>query len=289
MAVATIPRRTATAATPLRLDLVVIGSGLAARTALERGGPTGATPRFDRPDCRQARTRAACKGLWGQSSRKLPGRFIVEAWSRGDIGRTLAKRPNSPSVVQRARRLRNLLAAQDSSGPPAEGVTVFSGEARFTSGDRLEVDGGKIQFRRAILAVACEPIAPAIDGAEATGFLTPGGSPRQFTAVNFASDKHDLGFTLMNQLSVAEKIFPKSEPDVAQDFFALRKIFSGKTWKFTEGRNLLNPASHCDLAWAGALATRADAQTVTAGPIYIFENTPRSRIISALADRSILG
>lgn len=52
-------------------------------------------------------------------------------------------------------------------------MTVFSGEARFTSGDRLEVDGGEIQFRRAILAVACEPIAPAIDGAEATGFLTP--------------------------------------------------------------------------------------------------------------------
>lgn len=80
----------------------------------------------------------------------------------------------------------------------------------------------------------------------------------QFTAVNFASDKHDMGFALMNQLSVAEKIFPKTEPDVAQDFFSLRKIYSGKKWKFTEGRNLLNPSSHCDIAWAGALATKAD-------------------------------
>jgi phage FluMu gp28-like protein len=79
-----------------------------------------------------------------------------------------------------------------------------------------------------------------------------------FTPVNFASEKHDMGFALMNQLSVAEKIFPKDEPDVAQDFFSLRKIFSGRTWKFTEGRNLLNPASHCDIAWAGALATKAD-------------------------------
>jgi phage FluMu gp28-like protein len=83
--------------------------------------------------------------------------------------------------------------------------------------------------------------------------------PGIFTPVNFAGRKHDLGFALMNQLSVAEKIFPKGEPDVAQDFFSLRKIFAGKTWKFTEGRNLLNPASHCDIAWGGALATKADS------------------------------
>ena len=81
----------------------------------------------------------------------------------------------------------------------------------------------------------------------------------------------------MNQLSVAEKIFPKSEPDMAQDFFALRKIFSGKTWKFTEGRNLLNPASHCDIAWAGALATKADTQTFSAGPIFVFEDIPAAK------------
>jgi len=69
-------------------------------------------------------------------------------------------------------------------------------------------------------------------------------SPGKFTSVNFASERHNLGFTFMNLLSVAEKNFPQSEPDVAQDFFSLRKLFAGKTWKFTEGRNLLNPASH---------------------------------------------
>ena len=87
----------------------------------------------------------------------------------------------------------------------------------------------------------------------------------QFTSVNFASEKHDLGFALMNQLSVAEKIFPKDEPDVAQDFFSLRKIYSGTTWKFTEGRNHLNAASHCDIAWAGALSTEADASGTWGG------------------------
>jgi len=36
-------------------------------------------------------------------------------------------------------------------------------------------------------------------------------------AVNFASKKHYLGFTLMNQLSVSEKRFPENEQDIASD------------------------------------------------------------------------
>jgi hypothetical protein len=61
----------------------------------------------------------------------------------------------------------------------------------------------------------------------------------------------------MNQLSVGEKRFPRSEYDIAADFFALRKVFSGTKWIFTEAANTSNPASHCDIAWAGALATQA--------------------------------
>ncbi len=81
--------------------------------------------------------------------------------------------------------------------------------------------------------------------------------PSRFHKVNFAAKKHDLGFTLMNQLAVTEKRFPRSHTDVAADYFALRKTFAGSRWIFTEGRNSFNPASHCDLAWAGALASYA--------------------------------
>ena len=79
-----------------------------------------------------------------------------------------------------------------------------------------------------------------------------------FTGVNFRSEKHNMGHALMNQLAVAEKVFPTGENDIAQDFFSLRKNFGGGRWIFSEGRNNLNPASHCDIAWAGALATKAD-------------------------------
>src|SRR2546421_9535658 len=72
-----------------------------------------------------------------------------------------------------------------------------------------------------------------------------------------AAKKQDLGFALMNQLSMAEKRFPRAEQDTAADFFALRKFYPGTGWLFTEGRNTFNPVSHCDIAWAVALATHA--------------------------------
>jgi phage FluMu gp28-like protein len=90
----------------------------------------------------------------------------------------------------------------------------------------------------------------------------------RFQKVNFAARKHDLGFALMNQLATAQKHFPKDHHDIAADFFALRKIHNGAKWVFTEGRNTHNTASHCDIAWAAALATFAhtnnDAQYIYA-------------------------
>ena len=65
----------------------------------------------------------------------------------------------------------------------------------------------------------------------------------------------------MNQLSVAEKHFPRNEQDIAADYFALRKSFHGSKWIFSEGNNAANPNSHCDIAWAGGLATEADTCT----------------------------
>ena len=85
--------------------------------------------------------------------------------------------------------------------------------------------------------------------------------PGRFSSVNFRSQKSDLGFTLMNQLSSVQKRFPREHEDIAADYFALQKSFVGNRWIFTEGHNSLNPASHCDIAWAGALATRAHTKS----------------------------
>lgn len=83
--------------------------------------------------------------------------------------------------------------------------------------------------------------------------------PGIFCGVNFRGNKHTMGLALMNRLSESGKVMPKDQADIYQDVFALRKIFGGGKWIFSEGKNLLNPASHCDMAWAGALASEADA------------------------------
>lgn len=82
-----------------------------------------------------------------------------------------------------------------------------------------------------------------------------------FSGVGFRHKKHDMGLALMNELQAHSKQFPAAteHADIAQDFYSLRKIWSGGRWVFGEGRNTLNPASHCDIAWAGALASHADA------------------------------
>jgi phage FluMu gp28-like protein len=95
--------------------------------------------------------------------------------------------------------------------------------------------------------------------------------PGQFVKINFSSEKHNMGFTLMNQLGTAEKRFPKSEPDVASDFFALRKSFVGRRWVFSEGRNPLNSVSHCDIAWGGGLSSKADEEAAVQPYAHVIE------------------
>jgi hypothetical protein len=50
-----------------------------------------------------------------------------------------------------------------------------------------------------------------------------------------------------------------------------------------------SPASHCDNAWAGTLATNANAQAIAAGPMFIFEDIRRSQIIARCQDWSLAG
>lgn len=94
--------------------------------------------------------------------------------------------------------------------------------------------------------------------------------PGIFHGINFRGEKHDMGFALMNQLQVAEKQFPKNQPDIGMDFFALRKDSQAGRWIFSEGVNQLNKVSHCDIAWAGALSTKARGMQQPPGTIKAF-------------------
>ena len=65
----------------------------------------------------------------------------------------------------------------------------------------------------------------------------------RFIPVNFGSKKHDLGFALMQQLSTAQKRFPRGEQDIASDFFALRKHYQATRWVFSEGPTPSTPSA----------------------------------------------
>jgi phage FluMu gp28-like protein len=95
--------------------------------------------------------------------------------------------------------------------------------------------------------------------------------PGQFTPVNFASRKHDMGFALMNQLASTERRWPGKWQDVSADYFALRKTHNGARWLFSEGTNNHLAASHCDIAWAGALSHEAaTTHAYSEGKIHVF-------------------
>lgn len=81
--------------------------------------------------------------------------------------------------------------------------------------------------------------------------------PGQFHPVNFRSEKQNMGMRLMNQLACSEKHIPIDQPDIASDYLAMRKVWTGSRWAFVESPNPLNSASHCDIAWSGALASMA--------------------------------
>jgi pyruvate/2-oxoglutarate dehydrogenase complex dihydrolipoamide dehydrogenase (E3) component len=227
MGVGSIRKQFSAAATQLRLDLIVIGSGLAARTALEEVGRRRLHP---------SSIAQITSGPASDNQQEAIGQFLTQAaraihrrgvlsgrFSTGD-----GTKADSSSVVQCARRLRDLLATDDSSVRSAEGIMVLPGEARFLGRDRLEADGREIQFRRAILAPAAEPVEAAIPGAEATGFLTPSDLLEQSTlpdrlallgdgpeACRWAQTVQRLG-SQVHVFGSSPGLLPEEEPEAAE-------------------------------------------------------------------------
>jgi phage FluMu gp28-like protein len=96
--------------------------------------------------------------------------------------------------------------------------------------------------------------------------------PGRFLGVNFSRSKADMGTLLMTQLSEHRKVMPDNHPDIPADFYALQKTIQGNKVIFHEGPNEFNDASHCDIAWAGALASQADKE---GGGPFGFASVPR--------------
>lgn len=76
-------------------------------------------------------------------------------------------------VMQRMRRLRAQISHHDSAERFAKlNVDVFIGHGQFVAGDAIEVEGKRLEFRRAIIATGARPVVPPIPGCDEGCYLT---------------------------------------------------------------------------------------------------------------------
>ncbi|MGH8795480.1 MAG: mercuric reductase [Caldimonas sp.] len=78
-----------------------------------------------------------------------------------------------PLAMERVRRIRARISRVDSAERlAAQGIDVFFGTARFTSGDSIDVDGTRLRFKKAMVAAGSRSMLPSIPGLTAAGYLT---------------------------------------------------------------------------------------------------------------------
>ncbi|TWT67496.1 mercuric reductase [Allorhodopirellula solitaria] len=77
------------------------------------------------------------------------------------------------SVMQRMRKLRAGISDNDSATRFRNlGVDVYFGQASFVDSSTIEVDGTKLDFKRAVIASGARAAAPPIDGLDDVDYLT---------------------------------------------------------------------------------------------------------------------
>ncbi len=192
-------------------ELVVIGGGagglVAAREARRRGarvaivqdGPLGG-------DC----TFTGC----------VPSKALLAAAARG------LRFDDAMARVHRA--VATIAATEDAAALSRDGIDVISGFARFTSPDRVEVDGRTIRSRRFVVATGARPLVPPIPGLRELPPLTSdslfqlgrrpdslavlGGGP---IGCEMAQAFARLGSNV-TLLEAVDRILPREEPDASQ-------------------------------------------------------------------------
>ncbi len=78
-----------------------------------------------------------------------------------------------PLAMERMRRIRARLARLNSASRVAAlGIHLFFGTARFVSDDAIELDGTRLQFKKALIATGSHSLLPTLPGLTEAGYLT---------------------------------------------------------------------------------------------------------------------
>ena len=155
-----------------RYNLVVIGAGTAGLvTAAGAAGLGAKVALIERHlmggDC----LNVGCVPSKGIISSARVAETIRNAAEFGiDVG---APEVDFGCVMERMRRLRAGIAHVDSATRFKNlGVDVFLGDAKFVSGDRVQVEGQTLEYSRAVVATGARAFVPSIPGLEEAGYLT---------------------------------------------------------------------------------------------------------------------
>ena len=156
-----------------RYNLVVIGAGTAGLvSAIGAAGLGAKVALIERElmggDCLNVGcvpSKAVISAARSAASVNDAGEFGVEvpAGARVDFA----------AVMERMRRLRASIAPHDSAARFRDlGIDVFFGNARFTGENVINVDGTRLQFKKAVIATGARAAAPPIPGLDSVPYLT---------------------------------------------------------------------------------------------------------------------
>ncbi|MBS1896232.1 MAG: FAD-dependent oxidoreductase [Actinobacteria bacterium] len=204
-----------TPSAPRSWDLVVIGGGSAGLVASKTAAGFGARVLL----VESGRLGGDC--LWTGC---VPSKALIAAAADGRRGQDAFAR-----AFASVRRAVASIAPTDSrEALEAAGVTVISGRARFTSPRTLNVDGTRIAFRQALIATGATPVAPIIEGADATRIRTTEDFweltelPPRLVVLGGGAVGCELGHAMgrlgatVTVVQRGSRILPREEPDASE-------------------------------------------------------------------------
>jgi pyruvate/2-oxoglutarate dehydrogenase complex dihydrolipoamide dehydrogenase (E3) component len=158
------------------------------------------------------------------------GRAAAAVREAGEFG----VRVGSPTVdfnaaMDRMRRLQAIIARNDSEERlRGLGVEVIPGRAKFVSPSAVEVDGRRLEFKRAIIATGGRAMVLPVPGLAEAGYLTNETVfalrelPRRLTVIGAGPIGCELGQTFrrlgseVTMLSQGAAVLPNDDPDAAK-------------------------------------------------------------------------
>jgi pyruvate/2-oxoglutarate dehydrogenase complex dihydrolipoamide dehydrogenase (E3) component len=155
-----------------RYNLVVIGAGTAGLVAAAGAAGLG------------AKVALIERGLMGGdclNSGCVPSKSLISAARQiaairraSDFGVCMGKPEiDFPQIMERMRRMRAQLSPHDSALRfRGLGIDVYFGEACFSGGNSIVVDGQSVQFQKACVATGARATVPEIPGLLESGYLT---------------------------------------------------------------------------------------------------------------------